>query len=72
MKTFKEFMLEGIETVEAKVVVEVEGDKAEYEAFFKKTLKKYGVEEPDELEGGEKKKFFDEIDAGWKGDKEED
>lgn len=51
---------------------EAEGDKAAYQAFFKKMLKKFGVNSPDELEGDKKKEFFDKIDAGWKGDKEND
>ena len=85
MKTFSEFIneelntsKEKVEVVETKevdtkeVVVEIEGDKAEYEAFFLKKLKKYGVEEPDELSDEDKKKFFDEIDKEWEGDNEED
>jgi len=46
------------------------GDKEAYQAFFKATLKKFGVTEPDQLEGDKKKKFFDAIDKGWKGDNE--
>lgn len=48
------------------------GDKAEYQAFFKKALKKFGVTEPDQLEGKKKKEFFDYVDANWEGDNEED
>ena len=59
MKTFKEMM-------------EVKGDKKAYQAFFDKTLKKYGVSSPSELSGEDKKKFYDEIDAGWEGDNESD
>lgn len=47
-----------------------DGDDKEYEAFFKKTLKTFGVDEPDQLKGDDKKKFFDAIDKGWKSDKE--
>ena len=36
-------------------------EQDEYEKFFRKMLKKYGVKEPDELSKEEKKKFFDEI-----------
>tara|TARA_Y100000590_G_scaffold366069_1_gene425244 strand:+ start:132 stop:305 length:174 start_codon:yes stop_codon:yes gene_type:complete len=57
MKTFKEM---------------IEGTKAEYQAFFNKKLKKYGVSSPSELSAADKKKFYDEIDAEWEGDNEED
>ena len=55
MKTFKEM---------------IEGTKAEYEAFFNKKLKKYGVTSPSSLSAEDKKKFFAEIDKEWKGDDE--
>ena len=48
------------------------GDKKAYQAFFNKKLKKYGVKSPEELDDDEKKKFYDEIDAEWEGDNEED
>ena len=48
------------------------GDKKAYQAFFNKKLKKYGVKSPAELEGEAKKKFYDEIDAEWEGDNEND
>jgi len=42
-----------------------------YQEFFQKALKKFGVESPAELEDdAAKKKFFDYIDANWKGDDE--
>ena len=59
MKTFKELVLD-------------EGTKAEYQAFFNKKLKKFGVKSPSELSADDKKKFFDEIDKEWKGENEED
>jgi len=44
-----------------------------YDAFFKSMLKKHGVDSPDEFESdGEKKKFFDKVDAAWKADNETD
>jgi hypothetical protein len=49
-----------------------EKKSAEYQAFFKKMLKKFGVTEPDQLEGKKKKEFFDAIDKGWKAEKETD
>ena len=49
-----------------------EKDGPEYKAFFKKTLKKFGVTEPDQLKGDKKKEFYDAIDKGWKADKETD
>ena len=47
-------------------------EETEYQAFFKKKLEKYGVSSPAELSTEEKKKFFDEVDAEYKGEKEED
>ena len=49
-----------------------EGTKAEYQAFFNKKLKKFGVKSPSELSAEDKKKFFDEIDKEWKGENEKD
>ena len=51
---------------------EATGDKKAYNAFFDKKLKKYGVTSPAQLKGDDKKKFYDEIDAEWEGDNEED
>jgi len=42
----------------------------EYQAFFKKTLKKYDVDSSAELSDEKKKRFFDEIESGWKGEGE--
>ena len=53
-----------------KEVSEEEGDKEEYTAFVNKTLKKYGVKSPADLSPEDKKRFYDELDAGWKGDDE--
>lgn len=47
-------------------------EETEYQKFFKKKLKEYDVNSPSELEGEEKKKFFDEVDKEWKGKSEED
>ena len=38
-----------------------------YKEFMAKKLKKFGVKSPTELEGADKKKFFDEVDAEWDG-----
>lgn len=63
---FEEFLIEALNEVAKK------GDSKEYKAFFKKTLKKYGADEVTDLSTEDKKKFFDEIDNGWKSDEEED
>lgn len=47
-------------------------DKEEYQKFFDKMLKKYKVKSPAELSDEDKKKFYEEVDAGWKSDKETD
>ena len=59
MKLFKELVLG-------------EGTKAEYQAFFNKKLKKFGVKSPAELSDDDKKKFYNEIDKEWEGENEED
>ena len=46
--------------------------KKEYEKFFLETLKKYGVDEPDKLPKDKVKDFWNEIDKGWKAEKETD
>ena len=43
-----------------------------YKEFFTGALKKFGVTEPDQLEGDKKKEFFDYVDANWEGEKESD
>jgi hypothetical protein len=55
-----------------KYLQEEEEKGAEYKALFKKILKKYGKDEPDQLSDEDKKKFFNEIDKAWKADKETD
>jgi len=48
-----------------------EEDDSEYEAFFRKAMKKFGISSPDELDTDEKKKeFFDYIDKNYKGKSE--
>ena len=53
-------------------VTEVEGDKDEYQKFFRSALKKFGVTEPDKLSDEDKKDFFNYVDKNWTGDKETD
>ena len=47
------------------------GGKEEYQKFFKKKLKEHGVSSPAELKGDAKKKFFNEIEKEWTGEKGE-
>ena len=44
----------------------------EYEKFFMKALKKFGVNEPDELPDDKKKEFFNYVDKNYKAEKETD
>ncbi len=44
-------------------------EESAYQTFFNKKLKEYGVKSPAEL-GDKKKKFFDEIEKEWTGDKD--
>jgi len=61
MKTYKEFL------AEAKLA-----EEQSYKEFFTAALKKFGVTEPDQLEGDKKKEFFDYVDANWEGENEVD
>ena len=56
----------------AVVVTEVVGDKKEYQAFLDKKMKKFGIKSLGDLEGQKEKDFYNEVDAEWKGDNEED
>lgn len=60
MKTFKEYISEAPKS----------GDKEAYKKFFNNTLKKFGVDSPDELEGEKEKEFYDYIDKNWKSNDE--
>ena len=53
-------------------VTEEEEKSSDYKAYFKKMLKKYGVDEPDKIPEKDRKKFYDEVDKGWKAKKETD
>ena len=64
MGKFREWLREA----EGKEIVK---EETEYQKFFTKKLEKFGVSSPDELSVEDKKKFFDEIDAEWEGEKEE-
>lgn len=59
-----------VQDIAGEDIQEEKGDKEAYQKFFNDTLKKYGVKSPSELKGDDEKKFYDEIDAGWKGDDE--
>lgn len=61
-----------MKTLLERIELFTEEKESAYQKFFKKKLEKYGVEEPDELSKDDKKKFFDEVDAEWEADKEED
>jgi len=45
--------------------------ESDYYIYFKNKLKEYGVNSPNELNDEDKRKFFDDVDAGWKSKKEE-
>ena len=59
-----------MKTLLEKIEMFTEEKDSEYEKFFKKKLKEYGVKEPDELSKEDKKKFYSEIEKEW--DKEDD
>lgn len=47
-------------------------EDANYQAFFQKAMKKFGVDSLADLKGADKKRFYDYVDANWKADKETD
>ena len=47
-------------------------DEGDYEAFFQKAMKKFGIKSPADLSDEEKKKFFNYVDDNYKGEKEND
>ena len=47
-----------------------EAEESEYQKFFKKKLKEYGVTSPAKLSTEEKKKFFADIEKSWTKDKD--
>lgn len=59
-----------MKTLLEKIEMFTEEKDSEYQKFFKKKLKEFGVEEPDELSKEDKKKFYSEVEKEW--DKEED
>ena len=50
----------------------MKGGGEKYKKFFKGALEKFGVSEPDQLEGDKKKDFYNYVDKNWTGDKEAD
>lgn len=63
-------LLEKVELLEKDYKEKMDGNNA-YQKFFKKKLKKYGVDSPAQLSVENKKKFYNEIDKQWKADNEE-
>ena len=52
---------------------EITNEEKDYDAFFQKAMKKFGISSPADLKTDEKKKeFFNYIDKNFKADKEED
>ena len=47
-------------------------EEGDYQAFFQKAMKKFGISSPDELDDEKKKKFFNYVDANYKGKNETD
>lgn len=48
------------------------GDKAAYKKYFSDMLDKYNISSPSELSDSDKKKFFNDVDAGWDAQDEKD
>ncbi len=57
--------------VRIKEIIKRLREETEYQQFFQKAMKKFGINAPSELGSAEKKKeFFDYIDANWKAGQE--
>ena len=57
--------------IESAIMARLKNEEdTEYQEFFQKALKKFGVESPAELDDEKKKEFFNYVDANWKGDNE--
>jgi hypothetical protein len=52
------------------LIVEKSATEKEYEAYFRKLLKKYGASSPADLSDEQKKEFFNKLDKEFKSDKE--
>jgi len=52
------------------IILELSDEQKEFQAFFRKMLKKFGVSSPAELKGDKKKEFFNAVDKGFKSDAE--
>jgi len=52
-------------------LAEAKGESPEYKDFFKKSLKKFGVNSPDDLKGKDKDEFFTYVDNNWSSEDEE-
>jgi hypothetical protein len=59
MKTITEFLIESEKTEKQK----------EYQEFFSKKLKEFDVESPADLSVEDKKRFFNEVEKEWTGEK---
>jgi len=53
-------------------IVEDKNQKEKYQTFFKNKLKEWEIETITELSTEDKKKFFNEIESEWKGEKEDE
>ena len=62
-----------VEAVSEESIEEAKNDKqAKYQAFFKKAMKKFGIDDITDLKGDKKKEFFDYVDANYEAEGEVD
>jgi hypothetical protein len=45
-------------------------ESTEYQKFFRKAMKKFGIKSPSELDGEKEKEFYDYVDKNWESDDE--
>jgi hypothetical protein len=68
--SMKEYIM--FDEIVNRIVAAESGNRKEYMQYFEKKLEKYNVTSPADLKGDQKKKFYDEVDAGWDAKKETD
>lgn len=55
-----------LDIAQGKTINSFNENEGTYKEFYKKTLKKFGVSSPAELDDDKKKEFFNAIQDGWK------
>lgn len=63
--------LQRFQRIANRLTAELSKEQKRYREYFKGVMDKWEIKSPSELSDADKKKFFDEIDKGWKAGKNE-